>query len=269
MKNLRNLYIIIPAVIVLTAIVGFFITFPSSPPAAYARIFIDLGVLIALLSACMTLPKTPELRTDEVADAIRDLARGHYDRRLNSQEFEELNPIVQAFNELAGTLADSGDPNINRLRYQYVRKQDPEIAEKTIQHSHHPELGLVEVITRYETALDPQEEKVSMVPTPVFAEHSQVPEAVSMVPEFHSDHLQPALNLSEVPAIQKSEFEELYDHFCDAHREQNKDPIDFEEFKTTIDKAKKDLLAAHQCKGIRFEVVLEGSEIALRPRLIR
>lgn len=266
MKHLRNLYIIIPAVVILSATVGFFITFPAAPHAAYARIFIDLGVLIALISAFMTVTKAPELPTDEITDAIRDLARGHYDTRLNSKNFEELNNIAQAFNELAGSLSESADPNINRLRYQYVRKENPEVE---IQHSHHPELGPIEAVTTFEPCSPAENEKFTMIPTPHFVENSQVPESYLYTPEPPMADMSPAPNLSAAPVIQKSELEELYDHFCDAHKEKNKDPIDFDEFKYTIDRAREDLMAAHQCRSVRFEVVLEGSEVALRPRLMR
>ncbi len=279
MKSLRNLFVIIPAVIVLTAIVGFFITFPSAPQSAYARIFIDLGVLIALLSACMTIPKPVILRTDEIVDALRDLARGRYETRLNSKDFDELNPIAQAFNELAGGLSDSGDPNVNRLRYQYIRKQEP-APERVIneQHSHHPELGHVEAVTQYSAEPDLEKprahEELSMVPTPSFSENSLIPEFSSFIsesslPESAASEIPPAQEAPQEPMVPKGELEELYDHFCDAHYQLSKEPIDFEEFQATIEKAREDLLTAHQCRGVRFEIVMESNEVALRPRLIR
>ena len=276
MKSIKNLFVIIPAVIVLTAIVGFFITFPSAPQSAYARIFIDLGVLIALLSACMTIPKPPEVRTDGIVNALRDLARGRYETRLNSADFDELNPIAQAFNELAGSLSDSGDPNINRLRYQYIRNQEPvPTAERVFdeQHSHHPELGHVEAVTLYSNVpamiMPRAHEELSMVPTPSYSDNSQIPEFSSFISESASSEMTPAQDIPQEPTAPKGELEELYDRFCHAHHQLNKEPIDFEEFQATIEKAREDLLEAHHCRGVRFEIVMESDEVALRPRLIR
>ncbi len=271
MKSIKNLFVIIPAVIVLTAIVGFLITFPSAPQSAYARIFIDLGVLIALLAACMTIPKPTELRTEGIVDALRDLARGRYETRLNSADFAELNPIAEGFNELAGSLSDSGDPNINRLRYQYIRKQEPvPTAERVFdqQHSHHPELGHVKAVT-HAMEMPRAHEELSMVPTPSFSDNSQIPEFSSFISESTSSDMASAQNATQEPEAPKGELEELYEHFCHAHHQQNKEPIDFEEFQATIEKAREDLLEAHHCRGVRFEIVMENNEVALRPRLIR
>jgi hypothetical protein len=265
-KSLRTLLIIIPAVMVLSALVGFFITFSSSPQAAYARIFIDLGALVALMSACMTLPKPKELRVEEVVDSIRDLARGRYDKRLSQSDFAELEPIAQAFNELAGTLSDSADPGISSLRYQYVRKV--EVAPRPVvineNHSHHPELGPVQPVQLQKQAALEQESLfpvASQSPELTPSHDVAAPQEVQEAPKVSPDAPTP------LPAM--SDVYDLYDLFCDAHKQNQRDPIDFDTFRSTIDKARDDLMAAHQCRSIRFEVVLESGEVALRPRLVR
>lgn len=249
MKSVRTLLIIIPAVAFLSALVGFLITYPSSSQAAYARIFIDIGALIALMSACLTLPKPKELRTEEVVDGLRDLARGRYDKRLSQTDFAELEPIAQAFNELAGTLSDSADPGISHLRYQYVRKTEVKPRPLVINenHSHHPELGPVETVA----AMSPEG-------------------ATSLIPEANQE-IRPAQTISDLPTPLPAmcDISDLYDLFSNAHKDQNREPIDFDTFKATIDKARDDLMSAHQCRSIRFEVVLESGEVALRPRLVR
>lgn len=229
MKNLRNLTVLIPLVIIVSAFVGFLITFQSSPPAAYARIFIDLGVLVALMIGINDHMKPRGLPTEDIVNALRDLARGHYDRRMNPDDLGELSDIGRAFNELAGTLSDSGDPAVNRTRYQSTRKIEAAVQRVVTNefHSHHPELGPVIAIAKEETPV-PQAPKTLPPPTP-----------------------------------------DLYTQFCEAHRQIGREPIDFETFEQTISQTREELIRVHNCRDIRFEVAVEGDEIALRPRLLR
>lgn len=211
MKNLRTLIAVVSAISIVAAVVGFLIVYQVAPRSALACLFVDLGALIALLSACATIPKTPHLKTDEIADGMRDLARGRYDRRLVYRDFEQLSDIAQAFNELAGTLADNtGMPRVSTKPEPIVKR--PVIQE---QHSHHPELGQVQSL-----------------------------------PVKHS-------------------VRDLYEQFKEAHQAQGKEVVSFETFETTLDKATQNLISEHHVKSVRFEVVLESGEVALRPRLVR
>lgn len=213
MKNLRTLIITVSAVSILAAVVGFFIVFQVAPQSALARFLVDMGALVALVSACMTIPKAANLKTDEIADGLRDLARGRYDRRLVYRDFAELSDIAQAFNELAGTLSDNTDPGLVRIKTALRPPiQRPVFNEE---HSYHPELGQVQAL-------------------PV-----------------------------------KNTLKDLYDQFKEAHRLQGQEAVDFETFENTLDRAKEDLMSKHQVKSVRFEVVLESGEVALRPRLVR
>jgi hypothetical protein len=215
MKNLRTLMTTVSAISILAAVVGFFIVFQVAPQSALARFLVDIGALVAVVSACMTIPKGPNLKTDEIADGLRDLARGRYDRRLVYRDFAELSDIAQAFNELAGTLSDNTDPALVRIKTQQPLR--PPVQRPTFheEHSYHPELGQVQ---------------------PIPAKHT---------------------------------LKDLYDQFSEAHRLQGQEPVDFETFQDALDKAKEDLISKHQVKSVRFEVVLESGEVALRPRLVR
>lgn len=217
MKNLRTLMTSVSAISIVTALVGFFIVFQVAPQSALARLLVDIGALVALVSACMTIPKGPNLKTDEIADGLRDLARGRYDRRLVYRDFAELSDIAQAFNELAGTLSDNTDPGLVRIRTPRFPKPEPIVQRPILheEHSYHPELGQVQ-------------------PLPV-----------------------------------KNSLKDLYNQFKEAHRLQGQDAVDFETFENTLDRAKEDLIKKHQVKSVRFEVVLESGEVALRPRLVR
>lgn len=201
----------VSAIVALAAIVGLFIGYSAAPQFALARLLIDIGALIALVSACITIPKTAELRTDEIADGLRDLARGRYDRRLIHKDFAQLSDIAQAFNELAGTLSDNSDPSLLRQKLKPV-VQRPILNEE---HSHHPELGQVQ-------------------PLPV-----------------------------------KNTLKDLYEQFKEAHELQGQEAIDYNTFQNTLSKTKEELMKEHQVKSVRFEVVLESGEVALRPRLVR
>lgn len=217
MKNIKALVISVSAISLVAASVGFFIVFQVAPQAALARLLVDVGALVALITACLAIPKAPELKTDEIADGLRDLARGRYERRLVTRDFDSLGDIAQAFNELAGTLSDNTDPGLNRIRAARVPKMEPVVTRQVIgeEHSYHPELGQVQ------------------------------------------------------PVQLKSSLLDLYREFQEAHRLQGQEAIDFETFENTLDKAREDLIKIHQVKSVRFEVVLESGEVALRPRLIR
>lgn len=61
----------------------------------------------------------------------------------------------------------------------------------------------------------------------------------------------------------------LFERFKAAHEQPAHNTVDFDSFMSTVNKAREDLIRAHQCKDVRFEVVTEAGAVALRPRLIR
>lgn len=215
MKNLKIFLLTVSAIALLTTMVGFAIIYSVAPQSAWARLLIDLGGLTALISACLLVPKTAELRTEEVADALRDLANGRYDRRLVHRDFAQLSDIAQAFNELAGTLSDN--PNLMKSSSPQLPKLKPVAGKHTIDgsHSHHPELGQVQPIPSNQT------------------------------------------------------LKELYEQFKEAHELQGNETVEFSAFESTLLEAQDELMKEHQVRSVRFEVVLEGEEVALRPRLLR
>ncbi|MES2503447.1 MAG: MXAN_5187 C-terminal domain-containing protein [Myxococcota bacterium] len=217
MKNLKAFVITVSAIVIVTAVVGFFIVFQVAPQSAFARLVVDIGTLIALISACITVPKVADLKTDEIADGLRDLARGRYDRRMVHKDFDQLSDIAQAFNELAGTLADNTDPSLSRNKAARFPKLEPVVQRAALyeEHSYHPELGQVQAVPAKNTLTD------------------------------------------------------LYEQFKEAHHLQGQQTVDFDTFETTLSKAKEALVKEHGVKSVRFEVVLESGEVALRPRLVR
>ncbi len=258
MKHQRILTITVPTVIVLASMVGFFTTFGVAKEAAFARILIDMGALVALMCVVMTTPKPTELRTDEIVNALRDLVRGRYDRRITDRDLGELNDIAQAFNELAGVLSDSRDPNISHLRYRLP--QQAELVPRPIineQHSIHPEIGDVKGLVA-----DDIDEKPTDIPTTKPVEHEPV-----AAPEQEARAEAPA-QAAEEP-VEAQDLMALYERFAAAHQDKNERAVEFELFKATIDKACTDLMSVHKCRGVRFEIVAEHGEVALQPRLVR
>ena len=141
MKNIRILLISIPVIIIVSAIIGCVITYSSAPHAALARIFIDIGALIALVSITYTLPKPEPIQIDDIVDGLRDLAKNRFDRRLSVRDQDELFQVRQAFNELAGTLSDSRDPSLTHIRYNPMNRIELKVTPiPNAHHSHHPEL---------------------------------------------------------------------------------------------------------------------------------
>lgn len=258
MKNIRTLLIVIPAAIVVAAIVGFIITFSVSSQAALARLCIDVGVLIALayLLWSFEAPKAP--RTHYIVDGLRDLARGRYDRRLTPAQMEDLPDVGQAFNELAGTLSDTYDPAVDPIRH--AKKPD----DATYQHSHHPELGPIERARQ-----ELQKEAAQSAASPLkhaqdnLSEHgaevlSEIQQANSMLPQEA---------LSEPPTATDLLF--LFERFKAAHDLDKQASLSFSTFQETIENAKADLMAAHHCRDVEFVIVRDGGQVALRPKLIR
>ncbi len=148
MKNLNVFVTAVSAIMIVSALAGFMIVHSVAPDASWAALLVDLAALLALVSACYTIPKMPEFRTEEIADALRDLALGRYERRLIQKDFDGLTDIAQAFNELAGTLSDNSDPSLTRARSGRMGKPEPLVHRPVMleQHSYHPELGQVQPI---------------------------------------------------------------------------------------------------------------------------
>lgn len=273
MKNIRIIRISIPFIIVISAIVGCAITYSQAPHAALARIFIDIGALIALLSITYTLPKPELLRIDDIVDGLRDLARNRFDRRLPLREQDELFQVRQAFNELAGTLSDSKGSSLTHIRYNPMNRVEPMATPMPpVHHSLHPELGQVKTAPEITNAIAAMEEDFSIsnitpvaIPGPILAERveakieaePEAPQAIQAKPETYP---------SDIGA---ADLFFLFERFKAAHEKPEESNIDFGDFMTTVHKTREDLMRAHSCRDVKFEVVNNSGAVALRPRLIR
>lgn|GEM_PF-6803514 len=314
MKNTRILLIAIPVVIIFSAIIGCALTYGSAPHAALARIFIDIGALIALVSITYTLPKPEKTNTDDIVDGLRDLAKNRFDRRLVLKDHDELFQVRQAFNELAGTLSDSRDPSLTHIRYNPMHRVELKVTPlPMVNHSHHPELGQVRsapdiksistppaaVITYPDPRPDPdafseeefsdhafeqaprvpeldmqaEEASTSLVSEPTPMQEPVLASAPEPLPEPEHepepelvDQARPETYPSDIGA---ADLFFLFERFKAAHERPEDTNLDFDTFLSSVMKAREDLIRAHQCRDVKFEVVSDAGAVALRPRLVR
>jgi hypothetical protein len=310
-KNHRTLSITVLTIVSVAALLGFGITLGFSAQGALARIVIDVGVLAAVAFVLTMMPKKEPLRCDDIADAMREIARGRYHKRLNDMEFGELKPIAQAFNELAGTLADSQKSAEDALRYQVpIRSELLGRGIVNTAHSIHPELGPVQTLEAFEAKELGAPNNRDLLQTVVSASaradlssnelyekngseiiadsadsisttaHSQDNANTDVDASSDADSDSDAFEADSIPTDSAATardimltFEQLmpdlYKQFEQAHEVYQRRPISFAAFESTVSQAREELIRAHQCRDVRFEVVFESGEVALRPKLIR
>ena len=175
MNPRSSLFLGVLSAAVLAAVFGYFILQRFAPDAALARAFVDVGLLVFLALVVFSFTRTPAHRVDDLADAIVELTRGNRSRRLDPAEYGELEPIARAFNDIAAHMSAQEDPNLGpikrRPRLRGVgsedsgpqappnEAEDPEVSMRirdlsdlAKNHSYHPELGPVRVMSEAEEA---------------------------------------------------------------------------------------------------------------------
>lgn len=134
---------------VVAAALGFYVVMQESAEAARNRLLLDVLLLAAMSGSVFVITRNPLERREELLDAMRALARGVRERRLEPERFGDLEDIARSYNEVAASLSEHDDPNLGpvRARRRHTRPawMDPEGSE-------HPELGEVRVISRKEKA---------------------------------------------------------------------------------------------------------------------
>lgn len=262
MTSRTNIIIAISAIAVFAAVVGFFITLDASPQIAYARLFIDAGLVIGLVAVVMAFYREKELPLKSFIDALRSLRDGHYKARL--EETGALADIAKAINELSVTLANHHEKQeeIKRnLREELLPDLKPKEVVKEVINSHHslhPELGPVLTIP---------EERVKHF-------QSNVTEPVPMSKNFASlsntliDSHPPKIASKDILPVAQ-DLGELYERFVQAQRELNLEKIEYHQFLKTIENTRQELMSSHKCQGIMFDIVAKAEQVALQPKIIR
>lgn len=276
MTSRTHIIIAISAIAVFAATVGFFITLNVSPQIAYARLFIDAGLVIGLVAVVMAFYREKELPQKGVLQALKNLKDGQYKIQA-VDEVGLLSDISRSINELALKLADRHEKQeeIKRnLRAELLPELKPkdapkekevvkEIAKEPIKekvaitsgHSLHPELGPVLTIPF---------EKVK--PSPIKPESRPVEKPFAALSNTLIDSEPPQLESS---MLMKQDIGELYERFIEAQRDINQEKIEYHLFLKTIESTRQELMASHQCQGIMFDIVAKAEQVALQPKIIR
>lgn len=261
MKNTRVFISSITSVVLIATCVGFFITFQTTPQIAFARIFIDVGMLIALLSVCLTIPKAAQAKVRDVANALDDLARENYSRRLPEDlDSPEMATVSKSFNDLAvkmKALNEQIKSPVESLSSLPPASPFGQHDDESIKHSHHPELGPVNTVSENIAAIAeaPKEEELQEV-----SEASPEPQAEAV--KDQTSHI------TETPH-NAQDLRALYEEYCEALRLKQHDTVEFDEFKSTIEESVSALKETHTCQDVHFKVVSEAERVALRPHLVR
>ncbi|GEM_PF-6716440 len=128
--------------VIIAAIAGFIIVFRANTTAAWVRLVLDLLLVGVIHFVVRDFVAPPRATATQITDALRELARGHYHKRLDAESFGDLTEAAHAFNELAGVMSDRLDPHVGVVRYRPKQNRD----EADVNHSYHPELGSVRPI---------------------------------------------------------------------------------------------------------------------------
>jgi hypothetical protein len=249
--------------------VGFYITLDVSPQIAYARLFIDVGLAIGLVAVILAFYREPQLATDIIIQGLKNLKNGKYKTRLNAQEHGPLAELSNSINDLAKYLESQQEKQeeIKRnLREELLPKKPakemPAAAAPAFpEHSFHPELGPVFRVSPLETG-----SPSTLVTTNLVSPSSEV--------KLQAEPIQNTFVESQPPVELKLEEEEqdlgeLYQRFVDAQREIEHSQIEYPVFLKTIEQSRAQLMKAHTCRAVLFDVVKEPNQIALQPRILR
>lgn len=275
MTGRRNIIIAINAIVVFAAIVGFFITLDVSPQIAYARLFIDAGLVIGLVAVIMAFYRERTIPTEGIITALRNLKGGKYSTRLNIEDVAPLQEVATTINELAITL-EAHHARQEEIKRSLREELLPGIKPKelpNIEHSYHPELGPVNTIAHDVLAkIKPQYGPREMIPEPIPTKSATVFDqrlSNTLIESNPPKEEPPKVEVKLEIERQIQDLGDLYQRFIDAQRAINLDQIEYPLFLKTIEKTKHDLMSTHQCQGILFDIVREPDQVALQPRILR
>lgn len=277
MTGRRNTIIAISAIVVFAAIVGFFITLDVSPQIAYARLFIDAGLVIGLIAVVMAFYREKELPLDGIISALRSLKDGKYKTRLAIDSHHPLNEISTSINELAIVLEEHHDKQ-EEIKRNLREELLPSLKQKepaTLDHSLHPELGPVK-------ALPDMDHDVMLKDFPHNQRDANIEPILTRPCRLSEQRISNTLIESNPPAIEalkpapspeyprhSQDLGELYQRFVDAQRAINMDQIEYSLFLKTIEKTTQELKASYKCQSIFFDIAKEAGQVALQPKIVR
>lgn len=270
-RSNKSITFIIGLMVLVVALVGFFITLEVAAQVAYARLFLDVGLIIALTAVVMAFYKEPALPTDSIIHMINNIKQKKYTSLLSTQESGPLTEIAQAMNELAVFLNDE------QKKQEQIKK---ELREELLPgyckgetivpptHSYHPELGPVVPFS-----IDPQERII---------QETAFKEALTLIPKESAlnnpltDSLPPVaaditnnLDVVHEEKTLEQDLGDLYQSLIDAQEELNINKTEYKTFLETVEEVKNKLKSNYSCKDVLFDVIKRDDEVALQPRLVK
>jgi hypothetical protein len=251
-------------IVVLATSVGFFITLDVSPQIAYARLFIDAGLLIGSIAVVMAFYKDKELPTEGLIHALNSLKNANYKTRIDLANFGDLGGIAASINELAEYL-DKEHEKQQEIKRSLREELLPGLKQKeatSFEHSYHPELG--PVLRTIPIDNETQSNILTKSPANLKKNH----EAFLSNPLINRNP--PEINNKSVfpPTKLEQNLAELYERFLSAQPVSSQ-VLDYNIFLSTIEKSKEDLMKTYQCHNIWFDIVKEEDEVALQPHIVR
>lgn len=243
-------------IIIFATSIGFFITLDISAQIAYARLFIDAGLLIGSIAIIMAFYKDKDLPTEGLIHALNSLKNGHYKTRIDTVNFAELSSLAAGINELAEHL-DKEHEKQQEIKRSLREELLPSLKQKEmplIDHSHHPELGPVL------RAISLDDDDKTITPHKSIIKKNQ--DHVLENPLINDSSIKP------IPSYKEQNFIELYEQFLSS-QPKSIQAIDYNIFLATIMTSKEELIKTHQCHDIWFDIVKDDDEVALQPKIVR
>jgi hypothetical protein len=268
----RNIIIAISSIVVFAAIVGFIITLDVSPQIAYARLFIDAGLVIGAIAVVMAFYREPSIPTEGIVNALNHLTAGKYKTRISPENLSPLNDIIKAVNDLAKTL-ESNYEKQEEIKRNLREELLPDFKSKeplVFEHSYHPELGPVHSLPYISNNNIPKAKEPKnlqdIIPKPISSGNQLNNTLIESSPPKMEERKQ---DINVVLNRQEQDLGELYQRFIDEQRLLNIDQIEYQLFLKTIEKTKKELMSSYKCQGIFFDIVKKKEQVALQPKIIR
>lgn len=253
--------------------VGFFITLEAAPHIAYARLFMDIGLIIGIVAIILALDKNFYLEISNIVTSLLDLRNANYDVHLEVPVSSKFFDMAEHINHLAKDLRDKEEkqaeikrnlreellPSLKKVQASLVSKQNS-------LHSIHPEIGPVEIFKQEAREMPSSfEENKFQAKEQFFANNdSKITNPLTdSFPPTHRDFI------DAKPKQIEQDLGELYQNLVEAQKELYLEPTEYQSFIKVIDETRAKLKASYDCKNIHFNVLKSSNKVALQPRIIK
>lgn len=117
MSKLRTTLMLgVVVIAVVGAAAGIFVVERDAPGAWRSLVVVDAGLIVALAVAVWVLLSPTMGRLDDLVEALRALARGERQTRVQPDDFAGLADVARAVNDVAASLCENDDPNLGPVK---------------------------------------------------------------------------------------------------------------------------------------------------------